>query len=112
MLTKKQNVFDDFAACMQFLVERKYTRPERLAIMGGSNGGLLMGATLTQHPSAMRAVVSEVGIYDSIRWETQPNGEFNVTEFGSVKRPVAIQGAVRLFAAAVRKTASRIRLSC
>ena len=88
MLTKKQNVFDDFAACMQFLVERKYTRPERLAIMGGSNGGLLMGATLTQHPSAMRAVVSEVGIYDSIRWETQPNGEFNLTEFGSVKDPL------------------------
>ena len=88
MLTKKQNVFDDFAACMQFLVERKYTRPERLAIMGGSNGGLLMGAALTQHPSAMRAVVSEVGIYDSIRWETQPNGEFNVTEFGSVKDPL------------------------
>jgi prolyl oligopeptidase len=88
MLTKKQNVFDDFAACMQFLVENKYTRPERLAIMGGSNGGLLMGAALTQHPSAMRAVVSEVGIYDSIRWETQPNGEFNVTEFGSVKNPL------------------------
>ena len=88
MLTKKQNVFDDFAACMQFLVERKYTRPDRLAIMGGSNGGLLMGAALTQHPSAMRAVVSYVGIYDSIRWETQPNGEFNVTEFGSVKDPL------------------------
>ena len=88
MLTKKQNVFDDFAACMQFLVERKYTRPDRLAIMGGSNGGLLMGAALTQHPSAMRAVVSYVGIYDSIRWEEQPNGEFNVTEFGSVKDPL------------------------
>lgn len=88
MLTKKQNVFDDFAACMQLLVAWNYTRPERLAIMGGSNGGLLMGATLTQHPSAIRAVVSEVGIYDSIRWETQPNGEFNVTEFGSVSDPL------------------------
>ncbi len=87
-LTKKQNVFDDFAACMQFLVERKYTRPDRLAILGGSNGGLLMGAALTQHPAAMRAVVSEVGIYDSTRWETQPNGEFNVTEFGSVSDPL------------------------
>ena len=73
MLTKKQNVFDDFAACMQFLVERKYTRPERLTIMGGSNGGLLMGGAHA-HPSAMRA--GERG-YDSIRWETQPNGEFN-----------------------------------
>ena len=46
-----------------------------------------MGAALTQHPQAMRAVVSQVGIYDALRWETQPNGEFNVTEFGSVKDP-------------------------
>jgi prolyl oligopeptidase len=87
MLTRKQNVFDDFAAAMQFLVDRKFTNPDRLAIMGGSNGGLTMGAALTQHPQAMRAVLSEVGIYDTLRWETQPNGEFNVTEFGSTKDP-------------------------
>jgi prolyl oligopeptidase len=68
MLTRKQNVFDDFAAAMQFLVERKFTSPDRLAIMGGSNGGLTMGAALTQHPAAMRAVVSQVGIYDTLRW--------------------------------------------
>ncbi len=85
MLTKKQNVFDDFAAAMQWFVDAKYTTPARLAIMGGSNGGLTMGAALTQHPEAMRAVVSEVGTYDSLRWETTPNGEFNVTEFGSVR---------------------------
>jgi prolyl oligopeptidase len=84
-LTKKQNVFDDFAASLQMLVDRGYTRPEKAAIMGGSNGGLLMGATLTQHPQMMRAVVSEVGIYDALRWENQANGAFNVTEFGSVK---------------------------
>jgi prolyl oligopeptidase len=87
MLTRKQNVFDDFAAAMRLLVERKYTNPERLAITGRSNGGLTMGAALTQHPQAMRAVVSGVGIYDALRWETQPNGEFNTTEFGSVKDP-------------------------
>ena len=46
-----------------------------------------MGAALTQHPEMMRAVVSRVGIYDALRWETQPNGEFNVTEFGSTKDP-------------------------
>ncbi|HEY3178416.1 MAG TPA: prolyl oligopeptidase family serine peptidase [Casimicrobiaceae bacterium] len=86
-LTKKQNVFDDFAACAQFLIDRKYTRPDKLAIMGGSNGGLLMGATLTQHPELVRAVVSAVGIYDALHWEEQPNGAFNVTEFGSVKNP-------------------------
>lgn len=86
-LTKKQNVFDDFAASLQMLIDRRYTRPDKVAIMGGSNGGLTMGATLTQHPQMMRAVVSQVGIYDALRWETQPNGEFNVTEFGSVKDP-------------------------
>ena len=70
MLTRKQNVFDDFAASMQMLVDLKVTTPDRLAIMGGSNGGLTMGAALTQHPEAMRAVVSQVGIYDTLRWET------------------------------------------
>jgi prolyl oligopeptidase len=86
-LTKKQNVFDDFAACAQFLIDRKYTRPDRLAIIGGSNGGLLMGAMIAQHPAMFRAVVSQVGMYDALRWETQPNGAFNVTEFGTVKDP-------------------------
>jgi prolyl oligopeptidase len=86
-LTRKQNVFDDFDACMRYLTEFKYTSADWLAIMGGSNGGLTMGAALTQHPQSMRAVVSQVGIYDALRWETQDNGEFNTTEFGSVKDP-------------------------
>ena len=86
-LTKKQNVFDDFAAAAEYLVKQKYTRPERLAIIGGSNGGLLMGAMITQHPDLMRAVVSSVGIYDMLRVELAPNGAFNVTEFGTVKDP-------------------------
>jgi prolyl oligopeptidase len=86
-LTHKQNVFDDFAAVLRALVERGYTRPERLGIIGGSNGGLLMGATLTQHPELVRAVVSFVGIYDSLRTELQPNGRFNIEEFGTVQDP-------------------------
>src|SRR5581483_3667117 len=49
-LTKKQNVFDDFAAAAEYLIQERYTRPEKLAILGGSNGGLLMGAMITQHP--------------------------------------------------------------
>jgi len=84
-LTKKQNVFDDFAACAQRLVELGYTKPEKLAFEGGSNGGLLMGAMIVQHPELARAVVSHVGIYDMLRVETTPNGAFNVTEFGTVK---------------------------
>jgi prolyl oligopeptidase len=86
-LTRKQTVFDDFAAAAEYLVKQKYTRPEKLAVMGGSNGGLLMGAMITQHPDLMRAVVSFVGIYDMLRVELAPNGEFNVTEFGTVKDP-------------------------
>jgi len=86
-LTRKQNVFDDFNAAMRYVTEFRYTSATRLAIMGGSNGGLTMGAALTQHPQAMRAVVGQVGIYDMLRVETHPNGEFNTTEFGSVKDP-------------------------
>lgn len=85
MLTKKQNVFDDFAACAHYLIDHKYTTPAKLAIQGGSNGGLLMGAAFTQHPELYGAVVSHVGIYDMLRVELQPNGAFNVTEFGTVK---------------------------
>jgi prolyl oligopeptidase len=85
MLTNKQNVFDDFAACARYLVSHKYTTPAKLGIEGGSNGGLLMGAELTQHPELFGAVVSHVGIYDMLRVELQPNGAFNVTEYGTVK---------------------------
>ena len=84
-LTRKQTVFDDFAACARHLIERGYTRPAKLAVEGGSNGGLLMGAFLTQHPDLARAVVAHVGIYDMLRVELDPNGAFNVTEFGTVK---------------------------
>jgi prolyl oligopeptidase len=86
-LTKKQNVFDDFIACARFLIDAGYTSPERLAIEGESNGGLLMGAALTQHPELFRAVVSHVGIYDMVRCELNPNGVYNTTEFGTVKEP-------------------------
>ena len=86
-LTHKQNVFDDFLACAQYLIDHKYTTPAHLAIIGGSNGGLLMGAAFTQRPDLFRAVVSFVGIYDMLRVELDPNGEFNTTEFGSVRNP-------------------------
>ena len=83
-LTNKQNVFDDLAAVLEHLIARGYTASDRLAIHGGSNGGLLMGALLTQRPELVKAVVSHVGIYDMLRFELSPNGSFNVTEFGSV----------------------------
>jgi prolyl oligopeptidase len=87
MLTKKQNVFDDFAASAQELIRLGYTSHDKLALQGGSNGGLLMGAEITQHPDLAKAVISQVGIYDMLRVELDPNGAFNVTEFGTVKDP-------------------------
>ncbi len=87
MLTRKQNVFDDFAAAGEDLIAERYTSHAKLALLGGSNGGLLMGAEITQHAALAQAVVSQVGIYDMIRVELDPNGAFNVTEFGTVKDP-------------------------
>jgi prolyl oligopeptidase len=86
-LAQKQHVFDDFYACAHALVDKGYTRPERLAIEGRSNGGLLMGAALVQHPEMYRAVVSGVGIYDMLRTELTPNGVFNIPEYGTVADP-------------------------
>ncbi|HMN41127.1 MAG TPA: prolyl oligopeptidase family serine peptidase [Phycisphaerales bacterium] len=84
-LLNKQNVFDDFYAAARHMIDKGYTDHEHLGIFGGSNGGLLMGATFTQHPSLAKAVVSSVGIYDMLRVELSSNGEFNITEFGTVK---------------------------
>jgi prolyl oligopeptidase len=87
MLRKKQNDFDDFAAAGQYLIDQHYTSHDKLALMGGSNGGLLMGAEITQHPALAHAVVSAVGIYDMVRSELDPNGAFNTSEYGTVKDP-------------------------
>ncbi|MGA2902843.1 MAG: prolyl oligopeptidase family serine peptidase, partial [Candidatus Korobacteraceae bacterium] len=87
MLTHKQNVFDDFIACAEHLIKAKYTNPSKLGIEGGSNGGLLMGAVLTQRPDLFRAVVSVAGLYDMLRSETTQNGQYNTTEYGSAKNP-------------------------
>jgi len=84
-LTAKQNVFDDFAACAQYLIDAKYTNPEHLAIRGGSNGGLLVGAVMVQNPDLFKAVVCQKGVLDMLRVELHPNGEFNTTEYGTVK---------------------------
>src|SRR6185436_2939323 len=89
--TRKQTVFDDFIASAEHLIKRGYTSPAKLAVEGGSNGGLLMGAFLTQRPDLARAVVSHVGIYDMLRVELDPNGQFNGTEFGTVKDPAQFE---------------------
>ena len=90
-LAAKQNVFDDFAACARYLVESHVSTSGRLAILGGSNGGLLMGAVLTQHPGLARAVVAMVPVMDMLRHELDPNGTFTVTEYGTVNDPALFQ---------------------
>ncbi len=87
MLTNKQNVFDDFYAAAQALVRERWTNPRRLGIEGGSNGGLLVGAALVQHPQEYRAVAGFAGIYDTLRNHLFPNGAYNVPEYGSVDNP-------------------------
>jgi prolyl oligopeptidase len=86
-LAAKQNCFDDFIACADHLHSSGITTRERLAIMGGSNGGLLMGAVLTQRPDIARAVVAAVPVMDSLRGETTTNGRFNTPEYGTVEDP-------------------------
>lgn len=86
-LTHKQNVFDDFAAAVEHMHKAGYSTPQRTAVTGGSNGGLLMAALFTQRPELAKCVVSRVGIYDMLRVELSANGEFNIPEFGTVKDP-------------------------
>ena len=95
-VTHKQNVFDDFYACAELLGREKVAGASHLAIDGRSNGGLLMGAELTQHPDAFRVVLAWVGIYDMLKFETTYNGAFTVTEYGSVKDEVQFE-AIRAY---------------
>jgi prolyl oligopeptidase len=83
MLTKKQNVFDDFIAAGEHLVKEGLTRPERLVIYGGSNGGLLVGASVTQRPDLFRAVLCAVPVIDMLRYPLSGDGKTWVAEYGS-----------------------------
>lgn len=87
MLDKKQNVFDDFLAAADWLVANKYTRKERLAIYGGSNGGLLVGAALTQHPEKFGAVVCAVPLLDMVRFHLFKVARYWTPEYGSSEDP-------------------------
>lgn len=83
MFEKKQNVFDDFAAAAEYLIREKYTNASKLAIEGGSNGGLLVGALLTQKPELYRAVVCAYPLLDMLRFQKFLSGPYWVSEYGS-----------------------------
>jgi len=83
MLEKKQNVFDDFIAAGEYLIAQKYTDRDHLAIQGGSNGGLLMGAMITQRPDLFRAVVCAVPLLDMLRYQNFQIAKLWIPEYGS-----------------------------
>ena len=87
MRGNKQNVFDDFIAAAEWLVAEGYTSPERLGISGGSNGGLLVGAALTQRPDLFRAVVCKVPLLDMIRYHRFSIAKLWIPEYGSADEP-------------------------
>ena len=91
MLGNKQNVFDDFIAAAEYLIAEKYTDKDHLAIRGGSNGGLLMGAALTQRPDLFRAVVCQVPLLDMLRYQNFQIAKLWVAEYGSSEDPTQFQ---------------------
>jgi prolyl oligopeptidase len=87
ILANKQNSFDDFIAAAEWLIHERYTRPERLAVAGGSNGGLLMGAALTQRPELFRAVLIQVPLLDMLRYHRFLIARLWIPEYGSAEDP-------------------------
>ncbi len=85
MLDKKQNVFDDFIAAAEYLIGAKYTTADKLAIRGGSNGGLLVGAAMTQRPDLFRAVICAVPLLDMVRYHLFGSGRTWIPEYGSAE---------------------------
>jgi prolyl oligopeptidase len=87
MLEKKQNVFDDMIAAAEYLIAEKYTDKDHLAIRGGSNGGLLMGAMMTQRPDLFRAVVCQVPLLDMLHYQDFQIAKLWIPEYGSAENP-------------------------
>lgn len=95
MLGKKQNVFDDFIAAAEYLVREKWTSPSHLAVRGGSNGGLLIGAVMEQRPDLFAVAIPQVGVMDMLRYDQFTGGRAWVTEYGSAQDPAAFDWLIK-----------------
>ena len=94
----KPNTWKDFIACAEYLIAKKYTSPAKLAIQGGSAGGVLMGRAITERPDLFRAAIIMVGLTDALRAETTENGPPNIEEFGSVTTSEGFSGLLAMSA--------------
>lgn len=108
-LKNKQNVFDDFAACAEELAKRGYTRPERLAISGGSNGGLLTAAVSQQYPERIGAAISAVPVTDMLRFHTDNFGAYWMSDYGDPGKPDDFETALKYSPLHTVRPASEVR---
>ena len=95
MLQNKQNVFNDFIGAAEFLIKTKYTNPQKLAMRGGSNGGLLVGAVMTQRPDLFRVAIPQVGVMDMLRYHTFTIGHAWATEYGRSDKEEDFKNLIR-----------------
>ncbi len=112
MFEKKQRVFDDFIAAAEYLINEKITSPSHLAINGGSNGGLLVGAAMTQRPELFAAALPQVGVMDMLRYHRFSAGRGWATEYGTAMTARHFTTSTRTRPSTTSARASAIRLPC